>query len=101
MGSGSSVRSIVSVGSRGYFTWIGWYATFSDCGVCGFLDLNAPVDVYSEWVDACESVAARAAEEELSGAGKANAGDLRFSSYGVGDERRAGVAAAGDEDDEY
>ena len=61
-------------------------------------DLNAPVDVYSEWIDACETVAKLDAEKQLAAsAGKATTEDRNFSSYGMGDEGRQGVAGDGDD----
>ncbi len=62
------------------------------------LDLNAPVDVYSEWIDACETVAEDQANKELQSASKASAEDLEFSTYGAGNERRQGIAGDGDDD---
>ena len=63
--------------------------------------LSAAVDVYSDWVDACEEVAKNAADEE--------AEDAKFSSYGTGSgAARAGAPAGGrgaaedeDEDGDY
>jgi transcription elongation factor Elf1 len=54
------------------------------------------VDVYSNWIDACESVAKTEVDKEMREGGKANAEDLNFSSYGA---ERAGGAADGDDDD--
>lgn len=54
------------------------------CKVCGqkfqtgINYLSAAVDVYSDWVDACEDVAKNAAEED--------AEDAKFSSYATGGE---------------
>ncbi|ETI23103.1 hypothetical protein G647_04899 [Cladophialophora carrionii CBS 160.54] len=72
------------------------------CKVCnqkyqtGINYLSAAVDVYSDWVDACEEVAKQAAEEE--------AEDAKFSSYATGTgAARAGVPAGsggGGADDE-
>lgn len=68
----------------------------------GDTDLNGPVDVYSEWIDACETVAKKDAAKELEKAAAAtngaNADDLEFSNYGAGDERRVSLAADGDDD---
>jgi len=70
------------------------------CKVCGqhfqtgINYLSAAVDVYSDWIDACEAVARENADGE---AGEADAEDRRFSSYGTGGEA---AAAGGDEDDE-
>jgi transcription elongation factor Elf1 len=76
------------------------------CKVCGqkfqtgINYLSAAVDVYSDWVDACEEVAKDAADED--------AEDAKFSSYATGGgASRGGVPAAGhggddeDEDVEY
>jgi transcription elongation factor Elf1 len=52
------------------------------------------VDVYSDWIDACEAVARENADGKV---GDADAEDRRFSSYGTGGEA---AAAGGDEDDE-
>lgn len=52
---------------------------------CECLDLSQPVDVYSDWIDACEQVAKEAAETD--------AKDREFSSYGL-EERRPGVGVA-------
>lgn len=43
-------------------------------------------------------MAGKQAAEELGEGEKANAEDMNFSSYGVGQERRTGVAGDGDED---
>lgn len=51
------------------------------------LDLSQPVDVYSDWIDACEQVAKEAAESD--------AKDKEFSSYGFEERPPAGVAGAG------
>ncbi|KIW98499.1 uncharacterized protein Z519_00160 [Cladophialophora bantiana CBS 173.52] len=75
------------------------------CKICGqkfqtgINYLSAAVDVYSDWIDACENVAQdeatkEAAEEEE---------DAKFSSYATSGRAGAGVGAAGgggDEDDE-
>lgn len=64
------------------------------CKVCGqrfqttINHLSAAVDVYSDWIDACEEVAKEAADAE--------AEDKRFSSYAT--ER---AAVGGDEDKDY
>lgn len=64
-------------------------------------DLNAPVDVYSEWIDACETVAKEEADRELRlNAGQATAQDRDFSTYGTGDDRRTGAVVDGDGDEE-
>lgn len=75
------------------------------CKVCGqrfqttINYLNAPVDVYSDWVDACEEVAHKKVDDELGGnASKATAEDMDFSTYGTENGPRRGVAADGDED---
>lgn len=62
--------------------------------------LSAPVDVYSDWIDACEAVAKDAVAQEEG----VTAADKEFSRYAV-DERppRATMAAPGtgsDEDDD-
>lgn len=63
------------------------------------LDLSAPVDVYSSWVDACEEVAHRKVDKEMAeGGNKASAEDMEFSTYGAGDEPRRGVVGDGDDD---
>jgi transcription elongation factor Elf1 len=66
------------------------------------LDLNAPVDVYAEWIDACEAVAKQEADRQLGlgdEPGPANAQDREFSTYGTGGEGRAGMTGDGDDDD--
>ncbi|KAG9786143.1 hypothetical protein KCU88_g2312, partial [Aureobasidium melanogenum] len=66
------------------------------CKVCGqrfqtgINYLSAHVDVYSDWIDACENVAQEAAARE--------AEDQQFSSYAT--ERHGGVATAAGGDDE-
>ncbi|KAL9618544.1 MAG: hypothetical protein Q9160_006728 [Pyrenula sp. 1 TL-2023] len=61
------------------------------CKICGqkyqsqINYLSQPVDVYSDWIDACEQVAKEAAETD--------AKDREFSSYGL-EERRPGMVAA-------
>jgi transcription elongation factor Elf1 len=73
------------------------------CKVCGqkfqtgINYLSAAVDVYSDWVDACEEVAKHAANEE--------AEDAKFSSYGTagggsGDTVLARDVGAIDDEDE-
>jgi transcription elongation factor Elf1 len=52
------------------------------------------VDVYSDWIDACEAVARENPDGEV---GDADAEDRRFSTYGT---REGAAAAGGDEDDE-
>ncbi|EXJ80369.1 hypothetical protein A1O1_08513 [Capronia coronata CBS 617.96] len=65
------------------------------CKVCGqrfqtgINYLSAHVDVYSDWIDACENVAQEAAAQE--------AEDQKFSSYATA---RSGAAAAGGDDEE-
>ncbi len=61
------------------------------------LELNAPVDVYSEWIDACETVAQKDADEQLGRGSKHTADDRNFSTYGTGDDGRQGVVGAGDD----
>jgi len=64
------------------------------CKVCGqrfqtgINYLSAAVDVYSDWIDACENVAQEAAAEE--------AEDKRFSAYGT---TTAGTKGGGGEDE--
>jgi len=68
------------------------------CKVCGqkfqtgINYLSAAVDVYSDWIDACEDVAKDAAEED--------AEDTRFSNYAAGGAARGGATAAVGGDDE-
>lgn len=68
------------------------------CKVCGqrfqtgINYLSAAVDVYSDWVDACENVAQEAAEQE--------AEDQKFSNYATARTGGAAATAAGAEDDE-
>lgn len=73
------------------------------CKVCGqsfqssINYLSAPVDVYSDWIDACESVAQQAIEGE-----EPTAEDRDFSTYAS--ERPKATARAGadlDDDDDY
>ena len=54
------------------------------------VDLSAAVDVYSDWIDACEAVAKEDADEL--------AEDRRFSNYGT--SREAAMAGGDDDDDE-
>jgi transcription elongation factor Elf1 len=61
--------------------------------------LSGPVDVYSDWIDACETVAKQQADKELSNTGKASADDLEFSTYGASDDRRTGAVGGGGDDD--
>ena len=69
------------------------------CKVCGqrFQSsvnyLSAPVDVYSDWIDACESVAQEAIAEE------ATAEDRNFSTYASERPRAAATTGADDDDD--
>ncbi len=71
------------------------------CKVCGqkfqsnINYLSAAVDVYSDWIDACESVAQDAVAQEK----EATAEDKEFSSYATERPRPTGVAAAADEED--
>ncbi len=61
--------------------------------------MNAPVDVYSDWVDACEEVAHKKVDDELGGnASKPNAEDMDFSTYGTESGPRRAMVADGDED---
>lgn len=62
--------------------------------------LSAPVDVYSDWIDACEAVAKDAVAQE-EGEESITAADRDFSRYAV-DERspRATMTAPGNEYDE-
>lgn len=68
------------------------------CKVCGqkfqtgINYLSAAVDVYSDWIDACEDVAKDAAEED--------AEDARFSNYAAGGAARGNATAAVGGDDE-
>ena len=74
------------------------------CKICGqkfqtgINYLSAAVDVYSDWVDACEEVAKTAADED--------AEDAKFSSYGTSGGATGGVVssrggvAADDEDED-
>lgn len=68
------------------------------CKVCGqkfqssINYLSAPVDVYSDWLDACESVAQDAVAQE------ATEEDKNFSSYAT--ERPRATVTAGDDDEE-
>lgn len=74
------------------------------CKVCGqkfqssINYLSAPVDVYSDWIDACESVAQEAIAHE-----EPTAEDRTFSTYAS--ERPRATATAGgddlDDDDDY
>jgi transcription elongation factor Elf1 len=66
------------------------------CKICGqrfqtgINYLSAAVDVYSDWIDACENVAQEAAAQE--------AEDRKFSDYATA--RTEGTAAAGGDDEE-
>ncbi|KAK5083202.1 hypothetical protein LTR05_007086 [Lithohypha guttulata] len=68
------------------------------CKICGqkfqssINYLSAPVDVYSDWIDACESVAQEAAADN-----EPNAEDKAFSNYA---SERPRATAAGNDDDE-
>lgn len=70
------------------------------CKVCGqrfqtgINYLSAAVDVYSDWIDACENVAQEAAVQD--------AEDQKFSSYATAGTRTGATTAAagGDEKDE-
>lgn len=68
------------------------------CKVCGqrfqtsINYLSAAVDVYSDWIDACENVAQEAAAEE--------AEDKRFSAYGTSSGGAKAGEGDGEEDDE-
>jgi transcription elongation factor Elf1 len=70
------------------------------CKVCGQTFqtpthyLSAPVDVYSDWVDACENVAQEAAAQEAAEKEERDK-DRRFSSYAAD----AGKTGADDDDD--
>lgn len=70
------------------------------CKICGqkfqssINYLSAPVDVYSDWIDACEAVAQDAVAQEAEEAEK----DRKFSSYAT--ERPRATAAAGADVDE-
>ena len=65
------------------------------CRVCGqkfqtsVNYLSAAVDVYTDWIDACESVAQDAVQQE-------NEADKAFSSYAT----RRPAATAGDDDED-
>jgi len=67
------------------------------CKICGqrfqtgINYLSAAVDVYSDWVDACENVAQEAAAAEVE--------DRKFSSYATTGTPVAPPAADGDEED--
>jgi len=72
------------------------------CKVCGqkfqsnINYLSAAVDVYSDWIDACESVAQDAVAQEK----EATAEDKEFSSYATERPRAAAVAGGDNEDDD-
>lgn len=53
--------------------------------------LSAAVDVYSDWIDACDEVAREAAEQD--------ADDRKFSSYGARPEGGARAGAEADDED--
>jgi len=69
------------------------------CKICGqkfqapINYLSAPVDVYSEWIDACEAVAVDAVAQETRDAEE----DRKFSSYAT---ERPRATAGGDEEEE-
>ncbi|KIW75503.1 hypothetical protein Z517_10244 [Fonsecaea pedrosoi CBS 271.37] len=72
------------------------------CKVCGqrfqtgINYLSAAVDVYSDWIDACEDVAKDAASREAED-------DAKFSSYAASGKAGAGIGAAeggADEDED-
>ncbi|OAP56725.1 hypothetical protein AYL99_08837 [Fonsecaea erecta] len=73
------------------------------CKICGqkfqtgINYLSAAVDVYSDWIDACEDVAKEAATHEAEE-------DAKFSSYATSGRAGAGAGAAGgrgaDDEDE-
>jgi transcription elongation factor Elf1 len=71
------------------------------CKVCGqkfqtgINYLSAAVDVYSDWIDACEDVAKDAAEEDA-------AEEAKFSSYASGEQatRRQPQRVEDDEDED-
>jgi len=73
------------------------------CKVCGqkfqssINYLSAAVDVYSEWIDACESVAQDAVAQEK----EATADDRDFSSYATERARAAAAGASEEEDGGY
>lgn len=68
------------------------------CKVCGqrfqtgINYLSAAVDVYSDWIDACENVAQEAAAEE--------AADKHFSDYATAKTSRKTAAGGGDEEED-
>jgi transcription elongation factor Elf1 len=68
------------------------------CKVCGqrfqtgINYLSAAVDVYSDWIDACENVAQEAAAQD--------AEDQKFSSYATARTGGTAAAAAGEDDQE-
>ena len=72
------------------------------CKVCGqrfqtsINYLSHAVDVYSDWVDACEDVAQEAAAAEVA----ERAEDRRFSSYGTGVAATRRDADDDDDDDD-
>ena len=57
--------------------------------------LSAAVDVYADWVEACEAVAVEAAKQEADERKK----DREFSSYAT--EQARARAGGDDEDDDY
>ncbi|KAK5942225.1 hypothetical protein PMZ80_006180 [Knufia obscura] len=71
------------------------------CKVCGqkfqsnINYLSAPIDVYSDWIDACESVAQDAVAQEK----EATAEDKEFSTYASERPRAAATAGGDDEED--
>ena len=73
------------------------------CKVCGqrfqasINYLSAAVDVYSEWLDACEEVAQQAAAQEMSE--NVTEDDKKFSSYASEQRPRTGNVIDDDEED--
>lgn len=71
---------------------------FLYCKICGkdfqstINYLSAPVDVYSDWIDACESVAQQVVANEVTEE------DKNFSTYAS--ERPRATAARGDEEED-
>ena len=69
------------------------------CKVCGqrfqtgINYLSAAVDVYSDWIDACENVAQEAAAQEAED-------DRKFSDYATARTSRPAAAGGGEEGDE-
>lgn len=85
------------------------------CRVDGILDLSHPVDVYSDWVDACDAVAKKGGEQVGSertvaaarasgrGAGVNEDGNLDdlIDDGGVERDRSQEAMVGDDEDDDY